>query len=170
MKPLLLGIDGLSYSKFMDCGANALLGLVDSAQRGVTESDLPKKPCISWRSVLQLGESQDVYASPLIRSTGATLVNIPIQSPTLGLCSRDLAAPANLNDEIACVEKSVKENLIQRPVIAGITSLQRLSGDELCKAYPVVDGFVARLLSFAEDFIIFSSYGVLGNDDLEPYG
>ncbi|MGC8601593.1 MAG: hypothetical protein ACP5GO_05565 [Thermoprotei archaeon] len=170
MKPLLLGIDGLSYGKFMDCGATFLLELVDTASRGVTESELPQKPCTSWRSVLGLGQSDDVYSSSITRSTGAVLVNVPLSNPTLGLCSRDLTSSPDIEAEVKCVESAIKDNIAQRPVIAGITSIQRVSAQELCRAYAVVDGFVSRLLGFVEDFIIFSSYGVLGADDLEPYG
>ena len=170
MQALLLGIDGLSYARFLDCNATTLLGLVDSAERGVVENRKDLTPCASWKEVLGIADEKDLESSPLLRALSPVLINVPIRNPTVGLCPQDLSSSNGLEEEIDCVERSIRENLPQRPVIAAVTALARTDPERACALYKRADSLVQRLLAFANHFIIFSSFGVLEGGCKEKFG
>jgi len=170
MQPLLIGIDGLSYSRFMDCDTRTLFNLIDYAERGVTRSSKPLKPCSSWRYVLGLNDSQEIYESQLIKAVSPALINLPLKNPTLGYCSVDLNSSGGLIEEINCVEKRIKDNVTSRPVIACITALERAPLSRTCELYRYIDEFVKSIMNFVENYILFSSYGILEKGCKEKFG
>ncbi len=168
MKPLLLGIDGLSYTSFMKCNPRFLLALFSSTFRGVVLNKKPQHPASSWMSVLEMQEIKgedfykDVEVPKLIKETNAVAINIPITNPTYGAVSLEYSDSVSPQAEISKVTEAILEELESRPVIASITALDRIlhkSKENKCELYKQVDDAIKKLVNKADDFILFSPYG-----------
>jgi len=171
LKPLLIGIDSLSYSSFMKCQPRVLLTLFNDINRGVVVNrTLNKHPAQAWLSILdmKIDHSVNTFLSSvgklkLVEMTGATLVNIPITNPTYGEIGIDYRAEVEIEKEIELVKKSILSKIQEKPVIADITALDRILSSntkiDKCKLYEKVDRFIGELLSKVDDFILFSPYG-----------
>lgn len=182
MKPLLLGIDGLSYSSFMKCNPRFIMTLFSTTFRGVVVNRKPQHPSSSWLSVLEMKEIKGtdfvkVEEMPkLIKETGAIAVNLPISNPTYGEVSFPYSDGVSIKEEIDKVVNAILENLDERPVIADITALDRLlhtSQTNKCELYKEIDEAVRRIIHQADDYILFSPYGEPKSEkmcDHEEYG
>ncbi len=180
MKPILLGVDGLSYSSFLKCNPRVLGTLFGSTYRGVVVNRDSKRPFAAWAKVLGLkevpqgfldGNSLEPSDIPLIRETDAVPVNIPITNPSLGEVSFSFTDDVNIDEEAKAVADAVLEKAKTKPVVASIISFERLllKGDK-CQLYSKVDSFLGRVLSKADDFILFSPYGEPKGNTVEEYG
>ncbi len=183
MKPLLLGIDGLSYSSFMKCNPRYLLALFSSTFRGVVVNRNPQHPASSWMSILQMQDVKgnefykDLDETPLLlKETNAVAINLPITNPTYGEVNLPYGDGLSAKDEINKVVEAILDELEDRPVIASITAIDRLlhiNKDNKCEIYKEVDDAVKKLVNKADDFIIFSPYGEPKSNKLcdhEDYG
>ncbi|AWR96538.1 hypothetical protein DFR86_02555 [Acidianus sulfidivorans JP7] len=182
MKPLLLGVDGLSYSSFMKCNPRFLLTLFSTTFRGVVVNRKPQHPSSSWLSVLEMTEVKDnkfikVDETPrLIRETNAVAINLPISNPTYGELSLPYNDGVSAKEEIDKVVSYILDELEDRPVIADISALDRLlhnSQANKCELYKEIDDAVKKILHKADEFILFSPYGEPKSDQLcdhEEYG
>ncbi len=169
MNPLLLGIDGLSYTSFMKCNPRTLFTLFSSTYRGVVLNKKPQFPQTSWMSVLELKDIKDMSAvnlnnekPRLLKETNAVAINLPITNPTYGKLSLPYDTSVNAEEEINKVTQIVLELIEESPVIASITAIDRLlhkDATEKCKIYSLVDSAVRKILNKVDDFIIFSLYG-----------
>ncbi|EWG07510.1 MAG: hypothetical protein ASUL_03339 [Candidatus Aramenus sulfurataquae] len=182
MKPLLLGIDALSYTSFMKCNPRFLLALFSSTFRGVVLNKKPQHPASSWMSVLEMQEVKgdsffkDVETPTLIKETKAVAINIPITNPTYGEVSFEYNDSVSPQEEISKVAETILEELESRPVIASITVLDRMlhkSKENKCELYKQVDDVIRKIVNKADDFILFSPYGEPTSDrpdEHEDYG
>lgn len=183
MKPLLLGIDGLSYSSFMKCNPRYLLALFSSTFRGVVVNRSPQHPASSWMSILQMQDvkGNEFYKSLeetplLIKETNAVAINLPITNPTYGEVNLPYGDGLSAKDEISKVVEAVLDELEDRPVIASITALDRLlhiNKENRCEIYKELDDAVKKLVNKADEFIVFSPYGEPKSSNLcdhEDYG
>lgn len=182
MKPLLLGVDGLSYSSFMKCNPRFIITLFSSTFRGVIVNRRPQHPSSSWLSVLEMAEVNNsdfisVKEPPkLIRETNAVPVNLPISNPTYGEVSLPYDGNVSVKDEIDKVVEVILHQLEDRPVVADITALDRLLHNNQvnkCELYKEVDDAIRKIIYKADDYILFSPYGEPksnGIDDHEEYG
>lgn len=181
MKPILLGIPGLSYSSFMKCNPRFLLMLFSSTFRGVVANkDLNYHPAPSWLSVLQMDyiKTDTFLQTPidlkLASMIQAVLVNIPITNPTYGEVSLPYDSSISVDEEIKEVKNAVLHHIEKSPVIASINAIDRLllqDGKDKCEIYKAVDGFIKDIISKVDDFILFSPYGEPSKDGKrEPYG
>ena len=181
INPILLGIDGLSYSSFMKCNPRTLFTLFSSTYRGVVSNKKPQNPKSSWLSVLEMMEIKDsnfpINDKPkLIKETGSIPINIPITNPTYGNVSipYDYSLPAE--EEIDKVVKAILESVESKPVIASITAIDRIlhrDTSSKCKIYELVDDAVRKIVHKVDDYIIFSIYGEPKSEnenDHEEYG
>ncbi|WP_338603895.1 hypothetical protein V6M85_05265 [Sulfolobus tengchongensis] len=183
MNPLLLGIDGLSYSSFMKCNPRTLFTLFNSTYRGVILNKKPQFPWTSWMSVLNLKEIKESYETDLnlekpklIKDTDAIALNIPISNPTYGYLSLPYDESISAEEEVNKVLQAISDTIENKPVIAAITAIDRLlhkNNVDKCKIYALIDSAVRKIISKVDDFIIFSIYGEpRGKDegDHEDYG
>lgn len=182
MKPLLIGVDGLSYTSFMKCNPKFLLTLFSTAFRGVVLNRKPQHPASSWMSVLEMrnvsGDSfYKIEETPtLIKETNAVAINLPITNPTYGKLSFPYDTNLTAKEEIDKTIEAVLESLEERPVIADITAIDRLvrvNPQEKCEIYKEVDEGLKRLLKKVDDFILFSPYGEPKSNEMwdhEDYG
>jgi hypothetical protein len=183
MKPLLLGVDGLSYSSFMKCNPRFLLTLFSSAFRGVVVNRKPQHPASSWMSVLEMRDISGnsfyikVEEKPtLIKETNAVAINLPITNPTYGELGFPYDSNLTAKDEIDKVIEAILDSLEEQPVIADITAIDRLvrvNPQAKCEIYKEVDDGLRKLLRKVDDFILFSPYGEPKSDkmcDHEDYG
>lgn len=170
MYPLLLGIDGLSYSSFMKCNPRTLFTLFSSTYRGVVLNKKPQFPYSSWLSVLEMKEMREInnflpnieQEPRLIRETNAIPINIPITNPTYGNVRIPYNDSISVEQEINEVLSSILEFIEKRPVIASITAIDRFlhkNSSDKCKIYSLIDNAVRKIVSKVDDFIIFSAYG-----------
>ncbi|MUN29347.1 hypothetical protein [Sulfuracidifex metallicus] len=177
MKPILLGIDSLSYSSFLKCNPRVLGTLFGSTYRGVVVNKDSKKPFAAWAKVLGMKEIPQSFLNdlkpesiPLIEQTKAIPINIPITNPSMGEVSFSITE-ADLDEELKAVGDAILENAKNRPVIASITSFEvMLSKSEKCGLYSKIDSFLGKVLSKADDFILFSPYGEPKGGSVEDYG
>ncbi|AKA72503.1 hypothetical protein SULI_00245 [Saccharolobus solfataricus] len=175
MNPLLLGIDGLSYTSFMKCNPRTLFTLFSSTYRGVVLNKKPQFPQTSWMSVLELKDIKDLSqvnlnseVPRLLRETNAVAINLPITNPTYGKLSLPYDTSVNAEEEINKVTQIVLESVKETPVVASITAIDRLlhkDATEKCKIYSLVDAAVRKILNNVDDFIIFSIYGEPKSDN-----
>jgi hypothetical protein len=177
MKPILLGIDSLSYSSFLKCNPRVLGTLFGSTYRGVVVNKDSKKPFAAWAKVLGMKEIPQSFLNdlkpesiPLIEQTKAIPVNIPITNPSMGEVSFSITE-ADLDEELKAVGDAILENAKNRPVIASIISFEvMLSKSEKCGLYSKIDSFLGKVLSKADEFILFSPYGEPKGGSVEDYG
>ncbi|MCW6168650.1 MAG: hypothetical protein LVQ96_02850 [Thermoplasmatales archaeon] len=169
MGNLLLGINGLSYSSFMECNPKFLLSLFGATYRGVVLNRDSLHPSPAWLSVLKMKDvtgNSFIAASndelPLVMDTKSKLVNIPITDPSLGLASMHYSAQVSAEKEIDDVKQMVSELLPDNNVIASINAIDRLmsNGEQnKCHLYELVDSSIRSMTSRADDFIVFSPFG-----------
>lgn len=108
---------------------------------------------------------------PLIEQTGAVPVNIPITNPSLGEVSFSFSEDVNIEEETKAVADAILEKAKSKPVIASIISFEKLlTKEDKCSLYSKVDSFIGKVLSKADDFILFSPYGEPKGNTLEDYG
>ncbi|BBG25330.1 hypothetical protein [Sulfuracidifex tepidarius] len=178
MKPILLGVDSLSYSSFLKCNPRVLGTLFGSTYRGVVVNKDLKKPFAAWAKVLGFKEIPQTFMAgvkpetvPLIEQTGAVPVNIPITNPSLGEVSFSFSEDVNIEEETKAVADAILEKAKSKPVIASIISFEKLlTKEDKCSLYSKVDSFIGKVLSKADDFILFSPYGEPKGNTLEDYG
>ena len=182
MKPLLLGIDGLSYSSFMKCNPRTLLMLFSSTFRGVVANkNKNNHPTPAWLSILEMtddiNESGFLSSLPdlkLIKITKAVAINIPITNPTYGEVKLPYDKTVPIKDELNKVKEAIFENIDENPVIADVTALDRFlvnnGSVDKCEIYKEIDGFVKEIINRVQDFIIFSPYGEPKDGKHEDYG
>lgn len=167
MYPVLLGINGIGYGDFTECGLNVLMNLVNMVERGVVENRRPQYPDKSWWTVLSMDPNakgqDDPAKSLLVKLTGATLINLPITNPTYGLYSIRLDASVPYEEEVRNVIDQVVKAASKSPVIASITAPDRflhVNQGIKCEVYSAIDRGVGLLInSGVSSFIIFSPYG-----------
>ncbi len=182
MKPLLLGIDALSYSSFMKCNPRTLLMLFSSTFRGVVANKtLNSHPTPSWLSILQMENVSDINSFlkevpelKVVKLTNAVLINIPITNPTFGEVSIPYTSSVSVKEEISKVKEAIFSVIDDKPVIADITALDRIlqtdGSANKCEIYSEIDSFVREVVNKVEDFIIFSPYGEPKGKTHEEYG
>ncbi|BDC18319.1 hypothetical protein [Acidianus sp. HS-5] len=182
MKPLLIGVDGLSYTSFMKCNPRFLLTLFSSAFRGVVVNRKPQHPASSWMSILEMKEITGnsfykVDETPtLIKETNAVAINLPISNPTYGELGFPYDSNLTAKDEIDKVIEEILSSLEEQPVIADITAIDRLvriNPQGKCEIYKEIDDGLRKLLRKVDDFILFSPYGEPKSDNMcdhEDYG
>jgi len=181
VKPVLLGIPGLSYSSFMKCNPRFLLMLFSSTFRGVVvNKEFNYHPAPSWLSVLQMDYQKTETFLPsvpelkLAKMTDSLLVNIPITNPTYGEVSLPYDTSITVEEEIKEVKDAILQHIDKRPVIASINSIDRFliqDGKDKCEIYKAVDGLVKDIINKVDDFILFSPYGEPSKDGRrEQYG
>ncbi len=179
VKALMLGVDSLTYKYFMKCEARALLTLLDSTYRGVTENRDFVHPASAWATVLagKPVKVQGYMMSPInlkvVEESGAVLINIPITNPTAGRLNIPMDSTTPLEAEVDAVTTNVLEAIEEAPVVAAITGLERLQLkdlNEICQAYRVIDGAIRKLVMKADEFIVFSPYGPRSGGTHDPYG
>jgi len=169
MKNLLLGINGLSYSNFMECNPRFLFSLFGATYRGVVTNTHSLHPSPSWLSVLEMkdvdgnGFIKNLEDKPkLVQSTEAELVNVPVTDPSYGAVSVHYDASVSEDDEIRNVEKTVLNLLETHNVIASINAIDRImssGGRNICELYTKIDIAVRTMTTNAENFIVFSPFG-----------
>jgi hypothetical protein len=170
---VLLGIDGLSYGEFQKCKPQAILTLFNSAFRGVVVNTVGLHPSPSWESVLRMkpisreGFLKEANELELPTIAAAKLVNVPLTDPTTG----EVSLP--YNNSISYVEEitKVREAIFMESnvVIAGVTALGRMKMEDPCPVYGALDSLVKEVALKADDFIIFSPFGIRGGKT-EKYG
>lgn len=182
MKPLLLGVDGLSYSSFMKCNPTFIMTLFSTTFRGVVFNRRPQHPSASWLSILEMNDVKNddfirIEEPPrLIRETNAIPINLPISNPTYGKVSFPYTDAISIKKEIDEVANAILDNLQERPVIASITGLDRLlhvNQANKCELYKEIDEAVKKIIQNADDYILFSPYGEPKSEkiyDHEDYG
>ena len=181
VKPILLGIPGLSYSSFMKCNPRFLFMLFSSTFRGVVANkELNYHPAPSWLSVLQMDYQKietfltQVPELKLVEMTDSVLINIPITNPTYGEVRLPYDTSVSVEEEIKDVEGAILQYVEKKPVIASINSIDRFllqNGKDKCEIYKAVDGLVKNVINKVDDFIIFSPYGEPTKDGKrEEYG
>ncbi|WP_069808104.1 hypothetical protein [Vulcanisaeta thermophila] len=169
MKPILLGIPGLEYQGFTECETDFLLSLMNSIERGVSESAKPQYPDLTWWSILmmeQLREAPKIRPeeSPLVKLTRAVLINIPISNPTYGIYSIPMDQSVGYEEEVSEVIKAVAAGARDRPVIASINAIERYLHTEpslKCQIYNAIDNALKSFIMHSDisHIIIFSPYG-----------
>lgn len=182
MKPLLLGIPGLSYSSFMKCNPRFLLMLFSSTFRGVVlNKDFNYHPTPSWLSVLQMDYIKTdnfltvVPELKLEKMTNSVLINIPISNPTYGEVKLPYDSSISAEQEIKEVKEAIFEYIDDRPVVASLNAIDRIlmtdGKESKCEIYKAVDTFVKEVINKVEEFILFSPYGEpKANGIREQYG
>ncbi|EZQ01827.1 MULTISPECIES: hypothetical protein [Acidianus] len=182
MKPLLLGVDSLSYSSFMKCSPKFLMMLFGSTFRGVVVNRSPQHPASSWMKVLQMEVEEKNFltkldeAPKLLKDTGAVAVNLPITNPTYGELRLNYFDGLSAEEEVNKVVEAILNEIDDQPVVADITLLDRLlhkSSQNKCSLYKIVDDTVKKLINKVDEFILFSPYGEPKSDkmcDHEDYG
>ncbi|BCU69244.1 hypothetical protein [Stygiolobus caldivivus] len=182
MKPLLLGIDGLSYSSFMKCNPRTLMMLFSSTFRGVVANKSKNThPTPAWLSILEM--TDDIPSTgfltslpdlKLIKITKAVAINIPITNPTYGEVKIPYDKSVSVTDELNKVKEAILENIDDSPVIADITALDRMlitdGNANKCLIYNEIDSFVKEIVNKIQDFIVFSIYGEPKGNKHEDYG
>ncbi|AOL17030.1 hypothetical protein BFU36_10280 [Sulfolobus sp. A20] len=166
--PILLGIDGLSYTSFMKCNPKTLFTLFSSTYRGVVVNRKPQFPHSSWMRVLGMYENNNSFLTkvneipPLIKETNAVPINIPISNPTYGVVSLPYNSEISAEEEINNILPKVLESIEKSPVIASITVIDRMLHKDVskkCDVYKIIDDAVRKIVNKVDDFIIFSVYG-----------
>jgi hypothetical protein len=183
MKPILLGIDGLSYSSFVKCQPKVLLELLNVVYRGVVFNKKPQFPASSWLSVLEEEDLQfngflnSINEEPkLVKTTHSIPINIPIINPTYGKVSLKYDYEFPIEKEIELIYDSIFRYIDKNPIIVSITGLDRLlhnKSTNKCNIYKIIDDFIKKILNKIDDFIIFSIYGepLSNNEGIhEDYG
>ena len=182
MKPLLLGIDGLSYSSFMKCNPRTLMMLFSSTFRGVVANKTKNKhPTPAWLSILEMSDDipdtgflTSLPDLKLLKITKAVAINIPITNPTYGEVKLPYDKTISVKEEINKVKEAIFENIEDSPVIASVTAIDRILSTngsvDKCEIYKEIDNFVREVVNKVQDFIIFSIYGEPKGDKHEDYG
>ncbi|MEM1627167.1 MAG: hypothetical protein QXV69_07860 [Sulfolobaceae archaeon] len=175
---ILLGINGLSYSRFSSCKPKFLLNLFNIVYRGVTYNKKPQDHAKSWLSIIEMTESQNEKELKLLRETESIAINIPISDPTYGEV-RFNYNEVKLEEEVRKVIEAILSKIDEAPIIASIIGLDRVlhlgvnSTEEICRLYSLIDDFIRKIVNVVDDFIIFSPFGepLSPNEyDHEEYG
>ncbi|BAK54739.1 hypothetical protein [Sulfurisphaera tokodaii] len=182
MKPILLGIPGLSYSSFMKCNPRFLMMLFSSTFRGVVvNKELNYHPTPAWLSILQMEYVKtdqfltNVPELKLAKLTNSVLINIPITNPTYGEVNLPYNNSLSTSEEIEKVKKAIFEYIDDYPVIVSVNAIDRIllndGKESKCEIYKIIDGFVKEVINKVEDFILFSPYGEPKENGIrEQYG
>jgi len=181
LKPILLGLPGLSYSSFMKCNPRFLFMLFSSTFRGVVANkELNYHPAPSWLSILQMEYQKienfltQVPQLKLVKMRDSVLINIPITNPTYGEVRLPYNTSIPVEEEIKEVKETIFQYIDKKPVIASVNSIDRFllkNGKDKCEIYKAVDGLVKDIVNKVDNFIIFSPYGEPTNDGKrEEYG
>ncbi|SMD31494.1 hypothetical protein [Picrophilus oshimae] len=162
---LLLGINGFSYGYFMRCTMPATVNLFNTHPRGVVYNENCHDIKSVWRRIMHYNDGFDI---PDKIKNRLSIINIPIDNPTIGDYSSYFNEDYNV--EIRNVFNKIN-NAETDYTIASVNSLNIPGGTDVkCDIYSMIDNYLYEIINKFNDFIIFSPYGDVIGDKIEPYG
>ncbi len=162
---LLLGINGLSYGYFMRCNIPVIVNLFNTHPRGVVYNDDCHNMQNVWKRIMHYNNN---FELPGKIKDNLSIINIPVNIPTVGIYSSSINT--DYTNEVRSVFDAIK-NTDSEYTIASINSLNIPGGADIkCNIYSLIDNYLYEIINSFNDFIIFSPYGDVKPNDVEPYG